>query len=356
VRSGNSAGGDLFFVRDGTLMAQPFDTKAMRLAGEPQPVVDQIGTGRAHAHFWVTPGGVMAFRTGPGNKLQLSWLNRKGEIQERVGDPGDVRGFSLSPDQTRVATFRTNDLWLLDVKRNIQTPLTVDHGVISYAWPVWSADGTQVAYPTGTAMYEKDSNGASDPKLLRELGHLGLPTDWSRDGKFLLYDDQTGAGGSDIFALPLQGGGEPKSILTTPADEGRARLSPDGRWIAYMSDKSGGYEVYLQPFDAPGSGAARPGGVTQISRDGGAYPRWSSDGKELFFRSYPSYAVMAVKIEFSGDTPQPSPPVQLFQSASRSTSWDVSKDGQRFLLAEPLDQGVATPITVVMNWEASLKK
>jgi hypothetical protein len=94
----------------------------------------------------------------------------------------------------------------------------------------------------------------------------------------------------------------------------------------------------------------------QISRDGGAFPRWRADGKELFFRSYPGFAVMAVEIEFSGDTPQPKAPVQLFQSSSRVVSWEVSKDGQRFLMAEPLDRGVATPITVVMNWEAALKK
>jgi Tol biopolymer transport system component len=338
-------------------MAQPFDTKAMRLTGEPQPVVEQIGTGRSHAHFSVTPGGVMASRSGPGDKTQLMWLNRKGEVGEKIGEPGDLRGFALSPtDETRVALYRTSDVWLLDAKRNIQTPLTVDHGVVTNYWPVWSPDGKQAAYSSRTGLYEKDADGASDPKRLRELGHGGYPTDWSRDGKFLLYDDLAGAGGSDIFALPLQGGGEPKGILTTPAREGFGRLSPDGRWIAYISSKSGSVEVYIQPFEAPGSGAGRPGGVTQISRDGGVVPRWRADGKELFFRSYPGFAVMAVEIAFSGDTPQPTAPVQLFQSSSRISSWEVSKDGQRFLMAEPLDRGVATPITVVMNWEAALKK
>jgi hypothetical protein len=217
VRSRNSAGGDLFFVRDGTLMAQPFDTKALRLTGEPQPVVEQIGTGRSHAHFSVTPGGVMASRTGPGNKTQLMWLNRKGEVGEKVGEPGDLPGFALSPtDETRVALYRTSDVWLLDAKRNIQTPLTVDHSVVSNYWPVWSPDGKQVAYSSRTGLYEKDADGASDPKQLRELAHGGYPTDWSRDGRFLLYDDPGGAGGGDIFALPLQGGGEPKGILTSP--------------------------------------------------------------------------------------------------------------------------------------------
>ena len=135
------------------------------------------------------------------------------------------------------------------MKRNIQTPLTVDHGVdtddLAGLVPGRKASGLSSC----TGLYEKDSNGASDPKLLRELGHSVYPMDWSRDGKFLLYDDPKGAGGSDMFALPLQGGGEPKGILTTPAEEGMARLSPDGRWIAYISNKSGGFEVYIQPFD-----------------------------------------------------------------------------------------------------------
>jgi Tol biopolymer transport system component len=336
-------------------MTQPFDPKAMRLTGDPQPVVEQIGTGGSVAHFSVTPGGVMASRTGPGNRNQLTWLDRRGSVLEKIGEPGELQGFSLSPDQTRMALFRNGDVWLLDVKRNVQTPLTVDHGASTNDWPVWSPDGKQVAYSSTTGLYVRGADGAGDPKRLREGGRSVHPTDWSHDGKFLIYTDNTGAGAGDVLAIPVQDGAESKGILTTPAREAEARLSPDGRWIAHISNRSGRTEVYVQPFAAPSSGAGQPGAVTQISRDGGTYPRWRSDGKELFFRN-PGGAVMAVEIGVSGDTLLPTAPIQLFPSTGRTASWEVSKDGQRFLLEEPLDRGIATPITVVMNWEAALKK
>jgi hypothetical protein len=159
-----------------------------------------------------------------------------------------------------------------------------------------------------------------------------------------------------VLALPVSPSAtetnEPVALLTGA----HAALSPDGRWLAYTSSESGQNEVYIQPFQAPGATAPRAAAKWQVSRSGGNRPRWRADGKELFFvAAGPS--LMAAGIEVTGDALRPSAPVQLFQiSLTNLTQWDVSRDGQRFLVAAPLDRGSNTPITVVMNWEAALKR
>ena len=360
VRASNAAGGDLFFVRDGTLMAQPFDAKAARLTGDPQPIVQQIGAGPNHAHFSVTPGGVLAYRTGPGTKAQLTWVDRTGKLQGVIGDPTAPPLPSLSPDEKQVAVFRSDaltntvgDIWLLDVARNIETRLTTgqtvrvrsDYGV------VWSPDGKRLAYAAGTGVYIKDAGGASDAKLVKDLGRPVYVTDWTRDGKFLIYEEP-GPGGSSIHALPAEGGDPSAAVTDATPIEGR--ISSDGRWIAYASSRSNRYEVYVRPFAEPGSAPAPAGPVIQISRDGGSAPKWSGDGTELFFVGITA-EVMSAKIELSGGAFRPQAPVSL-GIALGSPGWAPAKNGQRFLLSIPLDRGLKTPITVVTNWEAALKQ
>jgi Tol biopolymer transport system component len=220
--------------------------------------------------------------------------------------------------------------------------------------PVWSLDGKQLAYASGNGIYIKDAGGAKDAKLVKDLGHPVFVTDWTRDGRFLIYDDQRSLAGG-IREIPAEGG-DPIPVVGAEAKAFLGRISPDSHWIAYASNRSGQYEVYVRPYAIPGSGTAPAGPVIQISRDGGSSPRWSADGKELFFAA-PNFTVLSAGIDQSGGGFRPEAPVPLgFQLNTNGPGWAISKSNQRFLVALPLDRGARTPITVVTNWEASLKR
>ena len=364
VRSKNSAGGELFFVRDGALMAQPFDPKAQRLTGDPIPVVQQIGAAGSHAHFSVTAEGVLAYRTGPGNKSQLMWFDRAGKFLDTAGDPGQPISIALSPDEKQVAIFRSDsqnstvgDIGLLDLARNIETRLTTAQtAVVSPYGPVWSPDGKQLAYASGNGIYIKDAGGATDAKLVKNLGHVSMPemTDWTPDGRFLIYDE--GPSGGGIRQLPVSDG-DPIPVVTEPLT-GFGRISPNSHWIAYASQRFGRLEVYVRPYAIPGSGTAPAGPVIQISRDGGSMPMWSADGKELFFLNPINLALLSARIDQSRGAFRPEAPVPLgFQFfGTNFPGWAITKNNQRFLVVTPLDRGAQTPITVVTNWEASLRR
>jgi eukaryotic-like serine/threonine-protein kinase len=276
-----------------------------------------------------------------------------------VGAPGQPLSVSLSPDEKQVAITRSDslstsaaDIWLLDLARNIETRFTTaqtarfaaDYGA------VWSPDGKQLAYTSGNGVYVK--GGATDAKLIRDVG-TAVVTDWTSDGRFLILT-RIGALG-DVIALPMQGGGDATPVVATPANEDNGRISPDGHWIAYSSQQSGRTEVYVRPFAVPGASPAPAGPRIQISRDGGTAPKWRADGKELFFRS-PNGVIMSVDIEVSNTTFRPAAPAPTELNVVGNNLWAASKSGQRFLMGTSLDHGVQTPITVVTNWEATLKR
>jgi dipeptidyl aminopeptidase/acylaminoacyl peptidase/predicted Ser/Thr protein kinase len=353
VRSGNPAGGDLFFVRDHTLLAQPFDPRAQRLTGDPIPVVQQIGIIGERAQFSVTASGVLAYRTGPGNKSQLTWMDRTGKILGTAGDAGDSPLISLSPDEKQVAIFRTEnksktgDIYLLDLARDTETHLTTGQKVtVGFYGPVWSPDGKQLAYSSGNGIYIKNAGGATEAKLVKDLGRPVFVTDWTRDGRFLIYDE--GEGGH-ISEVPLNGG-DPITVVGPEARGWRGRISPDSHWIAYETEL-----VYVRPYAIPGSGAAPAGPVIQISRGDAGTPMWSADGKELFFFDA-NFRAVSARIDESGGGFRPEAPVAFgFQINRSNPGWAVTKNAQRFLVSMPLDRGAQTPITVVTNWEAWLK-
>ncbi len=354
--------GNLFFLRDGTLMTQPFDEKKLQLTGEAIPVAEHVGAEQSAGWFSVSPTGVLAFRAGvqvTGGR-QATWFDAQGKQIGTFGEPRPDGGYAISPDATRVGVrdapnAANGDIWLLEFARGVRTRFTFRQ--MPGSPPVWSPDGNNIIYSTGEVIYEKASSGAGEEKeLLKKPGETLNPIHWSRDGRFLLYVQQnTPKTGNDIWVLPLQGERKPALLLATEFNEGQARFSPDGRWISYSSNDSGRAEIYVRPFDA--SGPALGQGKWQISKDGGQVARWRADGKQIIFRALDG-SPMAVDVTANGAAFQTSTPRQLFPLPSgAATDWDVTPDGKRFLIPMTRTQAAGDePITVVLNWKASLKR
>jgi Tol biopolymer transport system component len=281
------------------------------------------------------------------------------------GKPNNDTGMRLSPDGTRAAERDANqqtrgDIWLLDFARGVRTRLTFRQSLGSY--PVWSPDGSRIAFSAGDSpdtIYEKSASGAGEEKeLLKKPGEIMLPTSWSRDGRFLLFTaanvPKTGA---DLWVLPLEGDRKAALLLKTHFNEGLGAFSPDGRWVAYVSNETGRNEVYVRPFLASGpSGPSLGEGKWQVSKDGGTNPKWRADGKEIIFGF--NRAMMSVDVNGSGAGFQMGTAKQLFTFPANN-GWDVTGDGKQFMIIVPPGEGqqtVSTPITVVLNWQADLKK
>jgi eukaryotic-like serine/threonine-protein kinase len=359
--------GNIFFIREGTLMAQSFDAGKLQLRGEPVPVAEHVGAELSSGFFAVSPTGVLAYRTGAAITagLQHTWFDREGKATGTFGEPNNDFGVRLSPDGThaaeRDAAGQTRgDIWLLDFARGVRTRLTFRQSLGSY--PVWSPDGSRIAFSAGDSpdtIYEKSASGAGEEKeLLKKPGEVMLPTSWSHDGRFLLYyTASVPKTGSDLWVLSLEGDRKAIPLLTTDFNEGLGDFSPDGRWVAYVSNESGRNEVYVRPFVASGpSGPSLGEGKWQVSKDGGTNPRWRADGKEIIFNF--GLAILSVDVNASGAGFQMGTAKQLFR-APANNGWDVTGDGKRFLMIVPPNQAAQaapTPITVVLNWQADLKK
>jgi Tol biopolymer transport system component len=319
--------------------------------------------------FSVSPSGVLAYRAGTqSGSVRLTWLDRQGKILGAFGQPTTDRGIALSPDGTRGVVLDNprglGDLWTLDFARGLRTRLTFDGRTQPMYSPagVWSPDGSRIAFAAGSnldTLYEKASSGAGEAKeLLKEPNRGHAVTSWSRDGRFLLYHTlNTPKTGDDLWVLPLQGDRKPVLLLGTAFNEWAARFSPDMRWIAYNSNEAGRAEVFVRPFLAAGASAPSLGeGKWQVSKNGGRFPRWRADGKEIFFEDTPvGTGKVAVEVKTSNTAFESGVPQELFQ-APVSSGWDVSADGKRFLIAAPPVQPSQVPITVVLNWTAALKK
>jgi len=353
--------GHLLFIRERTLMAQPFDHKRLELTGEPFPVAEQVGASLAMGFFSVSANGVLAYRTSlSSGSSQLIWFDRQGKALGSLGQPVISDFVSISPDGKHVAMDQVDrtgnrDVWILDAERGVPTRFTFD-GAQDFM-PVWSPDGARLAFATdrNTGSYDiyvKDSNGSGNEQLLMKSGR---PEHWSSDGRYLLFSLLDSQNGYDLWVLPL-GSGEPKpvSYLQTKFDERQGQFSPDGRWVAYVSNESGDatqYQVYVQSFPIGG-------GKFQISADGGVQPRWRRDGKELFYIG-PDRKLMALDVKtsprFEYDTPKVLFDPSILGGAANYTfsRYDVAPDGKRFLVVSAAaDNPAAEPITVLLNWNA----
>jgi Tol biopolymer transport system component len=381
--SGSSRTGYVLFVREHTLMAQPVDAAGMEPAGDVIPVAERVtpqGTATLN-QYSLSANGLLIYQAG-GTALgaQLAWFDRAGKLIGNVGAPGLSRDFALSPDGKRVLIERVqdqgSDLWMLDLEHNVESRFTFDLSGVNRS-PVWSPDGSRVAFTSSRAgtysIFEKPSNQIGEERQLFRSETASLPYDWSRDGKFLILASTRPKTFSrlDLLAFPI-GRGEPANrgerkpipLIESTASEWMGQLSPDGRWLAYVSDETGRSEVYVQPF-ALGSQRA-VAGKWQISAVGGE-PRWSADGQELFHLSGDGN-LMAAQVKTAGTTFERSTPQTLFAAhisgfgtlTGRGTTYHYvpSADGKRFLIStNPVASGREAPqINVVVNWLAGLKK
>jgi Tol biopolymer transport system component len=350
--------GHLLFIREGSLMAQPFDEKSLELRGEASPVAERVGLHLDLAFFSVSSNGVLVHRGGGTQNSELFWSDRTGKHVQGVGSPGDYATLALSPDETRVAVSRREarnlDIWLIDLARNSSSRFTFHDA--EDQMPVWSPDSSRVAFaslregPSG--LYQKVSSGGGNDELLLKIPGVNLyPQDWSSDGRYLLYNSVDPRSGFDLWVLPLEGDRKPMVFLQTPFREWQGQFSPDGKFIAYTSTESGKPEVYVQPF--PVSGAK-----WMISAGGGAHPRWRRDGKEIFYLSL-ERTLMAVEIKIANGL-KAAIPRPLFQTRIPGTPsgfrFAASADGQRFLMSSPPAEEASLPITLVQNWQVGLKK
>ena len=351
--------GYLLYLRDRTLMAQPFDTRKLKTTGEPFPIAEQVDLINAVqagplGHFSASQNGTLMYTTGgEGGNVQLTWFDRTGKKLDTAGAAGDLQQFSLSPDGTTIAFTRRDEqtgryhIWTRDLVHSSESRLTFMGG---NGFPVWSADGRHIFFSSNRdgpyKLYRKAANNTGSEEIVEAA--FRLPMDASRDGRYLFTTTPNAKTGNDIWVLPLFGERKPFAYVATEFQEGQPRLSPDGHWLAYQSNDSKRNEIYMVSFPLLG-------GKWQISSNGGSDPVWSRDGRELYYYS-PDNKIMAVEIK-PGVEFQFGVPKALFGVliALNNISFEVSKDG-RFLLPVRVEQEAPAPMTVVLNWPELLKK
>jgi serine/threonine protein kinase len=359
--AGVYASGWVFFVRQGSLVAQRLDVPHAVLLGDPVTVADAIDVDAAQdlAALSVSSSGLIAFRSSD-SRTRLTWFDRTGHVLGTIGTR-DEQGMlhpRLSPDGHTVVVELTKDgntdLWLVDADHT--TRLTTDP--VADQMPLWSPNGQQIAFGKQRAgvfdLYAKSSDPASREDLLLTSPETKAPQSWSPDGRFLLYLTRQMAG--DLWVLPLEGERKPYAFVNTPFEERGGVFSPDGHWVAYESDKPGRPEIYVKPFPGPGP-------ETLVSRTGGITPQWSPDGKELYFIA-PDSTLMTAPITVHGASAEPGLPTALFQTRivgggttriGLHRQFDVARDG-RFLINSLTNNSASAPITIIQNWAGFQQK
>jgi Tol biopolymer transport system component len=363
VRSPNTQRGWLLFMRDGSLMAQTFDPDKLELSGEATPVAERVGSVYETAYFSASPSAVIYRTSNPGRAYQLTWFDSQGKPGAKIGEPGSISNARLSPEGTRVvfrrdsANLADQDLWLMDLTRETTTRFTFGPGISEL--PIWSPDGNDIVFSSNREgvynLYRKPANGSKQEELLLRTKENKAAFGWSRDGKFLLYDtsEEPTFVKQDLWVLPMQGDRTPFPLLNSRFDEGFASFSPDGRWVAYVSDETGRNEINVRSF-AGSPAAAEAGGRWIISKDGGqGIPRWRDDGKQLVYVDLKG-VLWAVDLEM-GTSVQARAPRQLFPVPPGSTAVSATGDLKRFLIPVPVEQQTPQAFTVMLNWTSLLK-
>ncbi|HEY1805648.1 MAG TPA: protein kinase [Terracidiphilus sp.] len=354
--------GYLLYLSQGTLMARPFSARSLSFSGAAFPIAQEVGEYQTiYGYFSVSPAGLLAFQTVPNSSSnQLNWFSRAGQKLGTVGEPDVYSTPALSPDGTRLAVAvgpqGKRNIWIYDLKRGTGSRLTFDS--FDDVNPVWSQDGGQVFFSSNRGgqydIYQSAANGLGSTQVVLETKDVPkYMNDLAEDGRDAIYDDGAATGRTELWVLPLFGERKPFPFLQGGFDARSAEFSPNGHFVAYASTETGRMEVYIQTFP-------QQTGKWQISAAGGTEPMWRRDGKELYFLT-PDEKLMAVDVNTTGASLQAGIPKELFQ-APLVPLWywrniyAPSADGQRFLMLTTATGAQATPITVVVNWAAAMKK
>ena len=367
VTAGTFASGYLLFVRDQTLMAQPFDTLRMELNGEAIPIAEQMAVngGTGAPVFSASEVGTLVYQTGEAvGAWDMVWFTRDGKTGGTLGEQDRYYYPALSPDDSRLAaslfngTQANGDIWIFDLKRGTKSRLTFGSG--SHVAPLWSPDQKTLYFASNAKgvnhIYSKPADGSGSEETVLESPEVSeAPASFSPDGRYVVYTrrllNDPKNSSIDIWVLPLFGDRKPFPIVQTPFDDTNPAVSPAGKWLAYQSTESGQNEVYVMPF--PGGGAR-----WLVSTNGGLDPKWRRDGKELFFLDV-SDNMMAVDVDPSGAAPRFGVPHALFQAVGiqrQIGTYVVTADGKKFLVNSGSTKQGIDPFTLVQNWMAALKK
>jgi len=358
------APGYLLLARENALLAQPFDLRRLRTTGDFQVLVENVGTrASAYASFTVSDQGSLAYQTY-NSRSRFAWLDRKGVEIGAPGEPARQSDPMISPDGTQVLASRAVergdvgevDIWRFDRIGGASERMTTSPSVDVVA--VWSPDGKEFVFRSsrnGPGDIYRRSIGPGQERLLLKDAARKDPTDWSSDGRFLLYNRYDGSDPqrvAQIWILPIAGDQKPTPYQNESFGNWGGRFSPDVRAIAFVSDRSGRDEVYVRPF--PAEGEAR-----LVSTRGGSQPAWRRDGRELFYVALDG-TLMSVPVSDRASDRTFGTPTALFQTRAHPgtlrNSYDVSPDGQMFLINRALDDAATAPITVELNWTTALKK
>jgi Tol biopolymer transport system component len=349
--------GYLLYVRQRSVVAQPFDLSTLELSGDASPVAEKIefSGDKSRGIFSISNNGVLTYQTSGNNARVLSMVDRSGRKLDDIGDRQIAYGARLSRDGTKVVLDSNDpesnvpDIWIYDMTRKINSRFTFDQ---SGEWqPICSPDGKSIVYCSDKQgsgdIYMKNANGTEAEQLLFKDPTPKQVTDWSPDGRYVLYQSFAPVSYWDLWVFPIEGDRKPFVFLQSKFEEVNARFSPDGRWVTYQSDESGKQEIYVRPFP---SGE----GKWQISSSGGESPLWSRDGKEIYYNQAGG-TTMVVDVNGAGAAFVVGSAKQLF-NIPVSVAYDVTADGKQFLMGVVSGAQATPPVTLVTNWDKELKK
>ncbi len=349
--------GHLVFVHDDlSLMAAPFDLGRLDVTGPAVPVAEDVllhqPSGAAQYAF-SNSGSLIYLASGAAlTEAKLVWVDRRGKVEPLTAEPRDFEMPRISPDGQRIAVGFGGEVWIHEIARGTFARMTFRGG----DQPIWTPDGKRLAFMSSNAgpinQFWVPADGSGSVERLLTSEHAQFPESFTPDGRHLAFMEIDPETGNDLWVFPVQGERKPRPLVRTPFAERGAAFSPDGRWVAYTSNEGGPWQVYVQPFEGSG-------GKAQVSNDGGTEAVWARDGRELFYRNKDS--LMAVSVQ-AADSFVAGKPRLLFEGAYAKgpvagfTNYDVTPDGQRFLMVKSEKDSAPTQLSVVLNWFEELKR